>query len=248
MAATREQQLRNIALRRAYDIEDKKRLQTQITDLVIECFDLPSQKVIKESPSDLTPPAQSDVSTFKRALTLFQPSDFDDLVYERNIDHRCGYALCSRPNKQLGSAVKVWNGRYGSDFELVRREELERWCSGVCARKAAFVTKQLSTEPAWVRSEPYPVVKLLEESEKLDTDVDQTVELEANMTERMRRLALERGDLGIDEWTKVIVSEKADRISPSSVPPSLSQESIEGYQTRRVHFASLLAPRKGGEV
>ena len=223
MAAAREQQLRNIALRHAFDIEDKKRLQNQITDLVIECFDLPTNNATEEDTDTSKPPVQSDFRVFKNALILFQSSDFDDLVYERNVDSRCGYALCGKPNRKFGTSVKVWNGKSGKDFQIVPREELEKWCSEECARKAAFVRGQLSTEPAWVRSEPYPVVKLPEDPQQPVKDNEPVdVSEDANITERMRLLALERGDLGVDESkTRVTVSDKLNA-SDLTGPPTFS--------------------------
>jgi len=157
----REERIRNTALRHAQDIEGRKRLQTRIADLVVNAFDLPSRP-------DAEParPLASDATLFKQCLALFRPSDLDDLIYERNVDDRCGYALCPHPNEKLINAgQKVWNQKGGKDFRLLDRAELEKFCSPACRERAAFVRAQLRTEPAWLRQEALSGndVKLLDE-------------------------------------------------------------------------------------
>ena len=145
-------------------LEEKKKLKTRIVDLVVEAYDLPSDKV--SSPAEAS---AADIKLFKTCLSLFQPSDFDDLVRERNIDDRCGYALCSNPNAKLsGGGVRAWNRKGGKDFDIVDRAELEKWCSTECGQRAAFVRGQLSTEPAWLRDSQNDNVRLLDEMPKTD--------------------------------------------------------------------------------
>ena len=153
---------RATAVRHAVLLEEKKKLKSRILDLVLEAYDLPSQKT--SSPAEAS---SVDIQLFKTCLCLFQPSDFDDLVRERNIDDRCGYALCSNPNKKLPpGGDKVWNGKGGRDFRLVERAELEKWCSIECDQRAAFVLAQMSTEPSWLRDSQQENVKLLDEMPK----------------------------------------------------------------------------------
>src|SRR4051812_46722946 len=85
--------IRATALRQARDIEDRKKLQARVADLVVEAFDLPSNP-----DADPAKPQPSDASLFRHCISLFQSSDLNDLVYERNVDNRCGYALCPKPN------------------------------------------------------------------------------------------------------------------------------------------------------
>jgi RNA polymerase II-associated protein 2 len=161
-APTQDSQARATALRHALKIEEQKNLQDEVLDLILEAYDLPTQP-------GATPPdaSDSDVRHFKSCLRLFRPSDFDDLVRERNIDDRCGYALCSNPNKKLDrGGNKVWNRKSGPDFRLVDRAELERWCSDECGERAAFVRAQLSSEPAWQRNSQNDRIKLLDEMRK----------------------------------------------------------------------------------
>lgn len=143
----REERIRSTALRHAQDIESRKRLQAQIADLIVTAFDLPSSP--NANPAS---PTASDATLFKRCLAVFQPSDLDDLIYERNVDDRCGYALCPRPNEKLVNAgQKVWNRKGGKDFRLLDKADLEKFCSTPCQERTAFVRAQLRSEPAWLR-------------------------------------------------------------------------------------------------
>lgn len=157
-----DSQARATAIRHALQLEEQKNVQEKVLDLILEAYDLPKQPVS-------TPAKASafDVQHFKSCLRLFRPSDFDDLVRERNIDDRCGYALCSNPNNKIaGGGNKVWNRKSGPDFRMIDRSELERWCSDECGERAAFVRAQLSSEPAWLRDNQNDNVKLLDDMKK----------------------------------------------------------------------------------
>ena len=144
---TDEDRIRASALRQARDIEDRKKLKARVADLVIEAFDLPSRP-----DADPANPQPSDATLFKQCLAVFQSSDLDDLIYERNVDNRCGYGLCPRPNLKVNrGGEKVWNLKSGKDFKLLDRVELEKWCSRRCQEKTVFVRAQLGKEPAWLR-------------------------------------------------------------------------------------------------
>ncbi len=155
---------RATAVKHAVMLEEKKKLKSRILDLILEGYELPSQNT--SSPSEAS---SVDIQLFKTCLSLFQPSDFDALVGERNIDGRCGYALCAKPNKKLApGGDKVWNGKAGREFRLVDRADLEKWCSAECGQRAAFVQSQLSTEPAWLRDSQNQNIQLLDEMSKTD--------------------------------------------------------------------------------
>jgi RNA polymerase II-associated protein 2 len=147
---------RRAAIQTALQIEEKKRLRDRIADSVIECFDLPSQS--GGIPAQALP---RDVALFQVSLALFQPSDLDALILERNIDKRCGYSLCSNPNKQASHQGKrVFSKEVGY---FIDKSEFEKWCSKECMDRGAFVRAQLSTEPAWLREGQNAEIKLLEE-------------------------------------------------------------------------------------
>jgi RNA polymerase II-associated protein 2 len=152
------------AVQQALALEEKKTLKSRILDLVLEAYDLPSEPIASPDKASL-----SDVQCFRNCLSLFQPSDFDDLVRERNIDDRCGYALCSKANKKVArGGNKVWNHKTGQDFRVVDRSELEKWCSDKCGARGGFVRAQLSTEPAWLRGSNNEDVRLLDEMPQTD--------------------------------------------------------------------------------
>ncbi|KIW81068.1 hypothetical protein Z517_04091 [Fonsecaea pedrosoi CBS 271.37] len=239
--SNREDRIRSTALRHARDIEERKKLQARIADLVVEAFDLPSRP-----DADPAKPQPSDASLFRHCLGLFQTSDFDDLVYERNVDNRCGYALCPRPNLKLThGGQKVWNQKGGKDFKLVDKSELERWCSKACQERAAFVRAQLGAEPAWLRTGQTLDIRLLDEvdSESLAypfKGLSLAEAPDAEIAERMQALALERGELKVNADDSVVdLIERDSDVIPSA--PALKghqpQNTIEGHQARKVRFS-----------
>ncbi|KAL2429919.1 hypothetical protein ABEF95_013100 [Exophiala dermatitidis] len=239
--------IRATALRHALDIQEKKKLQTRITDLVIEAFDLPS------SPdADPARPRPSDVALFKECLGLFQASDLDDLIYERNVDNRCGYALCPKPNQKLAhDAKKVWNGKGGKDFALVDKAELERWCSKACRDRTTFVRAQLGTEPAWLRDVKQVDIKLLEEfspdslSESFQA-LSVSKGTDESLAEKLQALAIEREELNISENQEPvdIVEKSSDRI-PDAPRLKTQRDAVEGHRPRKARVAP---PQQGNKA
>ncbi|KAF7511514.1 hypothetical protein GJ744_004102 [Endocarpon pusillum] len=153
---------KSTALHYARNIQYQKSMQERVLDLIVNTVDLPSH-----SNADPGRPLASDAALFKRALTLFQPKDYDDIILERNIYEKCGYALCPRPNLKQDRHLSDRTFRsmkQGCKFRLNTKEELDKWCSVECAERAVFVRLQLGAEPAWLRSTPVEDVRLLEES------------------------------------------------------------------------------------
>ncbi len=137
-------------------------MRNTVLDLILELVDLPS-----EQNADPARPLAPDSALFKRGLGVFQPSDFDDLILERNIYDKCGYGLCGWPNvKVAGNAQNrvIWGKRIGPAFTVVPKRELEKWCSKECQERAAFVRLQLGKEPVWLRDQPIADVKLPDEA------------------------------------------------------------------------------------
>jgi hypothetical protein len=137
-------------------------MRNKVLDLIIDVVDLPSKP-----DSDPAHPVASDAALFKRGLHLFQPSDFDDTVLERNIYDKCGYGLCPKPNVKVGGSSQnriIWGKRSGPAFTIASKADLEKWCSKECEERALFVRLQLGEKPAWMREQPIEDVKLLDES------------------------------------------------------------------------------------
>jgi RNA polymerase II-associated protein 2 len=228
---------RETAIKHARIIEDQKRVKTQVADLILECFDLPTQP--NASPKSAS---VQDIKTFKKALSLFQPSDFDELTSERNIDDRCGYALCPNPNqKYAGGGQKVWNRKGGKDFQLLDRGDVERWCSSECRKRGQFVRAQLSSEPAWVRDVTDTQVELLDDLQAANDLAAAVAKLsiddarKEDLVRRLKELALERGDVDRPSVAAVEISERVptENVPP---PPQIAGDSVEGHAPRGVRF------------
>ncbi|KAK7213868.1 hypothetical protein V2G26_021046 [Clonostachys chloroleuca] len=95
---TTEQDRRAIAIQHAQIIEHRKELEAQILDDVILLSEYPKSPNATSSDD----PAPSDVVDFKTHVRLFQPSDYDDLIEERNVNGLCGYVLCPKARKKTG--------------------------------------------------------------------------------------------------------------------------------------------------
>jgi hypothetical protein len=161
---------RSTAMKHAYNLEHQKSMRNRVLDLIVDVVDLPSKP-----DSDPAHPLASDAALFKRGLHLFQPSDFDDVVLERNIYDKCGYGLCPRPNLKVGGNSQnriIWGKRSGPAFTIVPKADLEKWCSKECEERALFVRIQLGKEPAWLREEPIGDIKLLDEARQGNITAD----------------------------------------------------------------------------
>src|SRR5436190_22230537 len=100
-----------IALHHANQIEIRKDIENIILSHIEHLLSLPS------SPTALaSSPSSTDVTTFISALQLFQPSDYDNLILERNIYESCGYALCPNAHRKEDPKVnfRIQWGQNGS--------------------------------------------------------------------------------------------------------------------------------------
>lgn len=139
---------RTVAIHHANLLQTRKDTEAAILDNLLALLDLP--QYTSHPPSS---PHPADIAAFNHLLRPFQPSDYDDLITERNLaDDRCGYALCPnrrRRFKGAGTYKMVNKGR--KDFDIVETRELERWCSTECTRRALWVKVQLNETAAWER-------------------------------------------------------------------------------------------------
>jgi hypothetical protein len=244
--AKAETKAREVATQHAQIIHHRRGFEDQITDSLIALSDFPLQRGPAHGAAS---PSPSDVSAFLAGVRLFQPSDYDDLIEERNANGLCGYALCPRPRTRVAGSWKLVN--WGSkDFNIVPKKEIERWCSQACARRAMYVKVQLNETAAWERAGIESIhIDLYEEPQKKQAEDDPAdrlaKELEALKVDGQRKavkdakeLALERGDTGEKAKTRpvdVTIQEK----TVTSVPeePSLERDAdghlmLEGYKTK----------------
>ncbi|KAB5545952.1 Rtr1/RPAP2 family-domain-containing protein [Coniochaeta sp. 2T2.1] len=137
-----------IALHHARILQQQKNLELQILDAI----DTLSTYPLIRSPTftSANPPPQ-DVATFKSLIRPFQPSDYDDLIEERNILGNCGYALCPNKKRTDSGGVFTLVNHNTPDFAIVPTKDVKKWCSDKCARRALYVKVQLNETAAWER-------------------------------------------------------------------------------------------------
>ncbi|RWA14717.1 hypothetical protein EKO27_g321 [Xylaria grammica] len=194
---------REVAIRHAQIIHSRREVEDQISESIIELSKFPNTR---DSPYNASNPAPADAESFKDRVRLYQPSDYDDLIEERNANGLCGYTLCPNPRSRIagGGTFKLVNfGR--KDFNIVPTRELEKWCSQKCAKRAMYIKVQLNETAAWERAGIASIHIDLFEDDIDATTGDATkqrekevenLEIEAleKTAQNARDLALERGD------------------------------------------------------
>lgn len=240
---------RETALFHADLIQQQKDVESQILFATETLLDFPPS-------SDCNPahPSQEDTAAAKPLLRLFQPSDFDALIEERNIDNKCGYIFCSKPNRQQDTDARLRilqiKGEGKRSLKFVDRHLLEQWCSDECGRRALFVRFQLSEDPAWLRmAGRVGDVTFLPDEGNVANAVDdalttQLQQLETttpadDMADALSQLAIERGDRQPHSQKSALVDvnihENAvsqDRKLVDFNNSTEQQDSIEGYVSR----------------
>ncbi|KAG5945054.1 hypothetical protein E4U53_006765 [Claviceps sorghi] len=239
-----ESDAREIALAHARLLQHRKDLESEILDSLVLLSEYP---LVRGPAHAASKPAPSDISGFKTHVRLFQPSDYDDLIVERNVNELCGYALCPKPRRKLDGGGK-W--KLTGSGDIVKRTDLEQWCSAACAKRALFVKVQLNETAAWERAGiPDIQIDLLDEDPALESEADRTAramnDLKLDEQRQAARdaqaLALERGERGVDinnnhcsaGKVKVVLMEK-DTKTPQ--PEDVSKHSdddhllIDGYK------------------
>lgn len=225
---------KEVALYHANLLQHRKDLELEILLSTETLIDYP----LASAPYNASNPSPADALQFKTYLRLFQPSDYDALILERNINEHCGYTLC--PNKKAtdGAAGKYrLVGKYGKakDFKVVEKAEVEKWCSEACAKRALYVRVQLSESPAWERENYGADVDLLDEPKSQDEVIADGLEnmnlSDADAESKLQDaadLALERGDQGFAarKGGLVDVEIKEKDVQDVPQPPSLNDEHL----------------------
>lgn len=205
-ARSRENRNKETALYHAQLIQQRKDVEALILASTEALLNLPSS-----SAADPARPRPQDVTFVKNSLKHFQPSDYDSLIEERNINRQCGYVLCPKPNRQEDTMAKYrilhGKGRGADSLRFVEQHALERWCSDDCGKRALYVKVQLNEEPAWTRAGSSEGDMLLLENERNDQKqlqddsilIEKLRSLDVGLEEdevvaRMKMLAIERGD------------------------------------------------------
>lgn len=224
------------ALYHANLIQARKDIESEILSATERLIDLP---LSQSPPYTASNPSRADATLFKSLIRHFQPSDYDALIQERNIDGRCGYVLC--PNAREDSGPKGMYRLVGvsKDFRVVKKEELEKWCTEgeACARRAMYVKVQLNEVPAWERGsgvggqvdlleEPKDDegggdTALVEELEKMDIEERRTNDAERLTFERSNGSAMAAGGLGD-------ITIRENNASQPIAAPTLEMDDLDG--------------------
>lgn len=237
--ASKEARDRETALFHANLIQQRKDIELEIVLSIEQLIEFP----LATAPHDAANPAPADASAFKKHLRNFQPSDYESLIEERNIDKKCGYTLCANPRPvETGGGFRLIGTNNVKDFRVVPKKELERWCSPACAKRALYVKVQLNESPAWERQSQQADVDLLDEPKSEDGSITsglQNLQLSEHdiLHQNAADLALERGDIGraaIHGKVKVDIQEK--QVSDNAEPPSLGPQELSD-QLRSLHLA-----------
>lgn len=253
---SREERDRETALYHAQILQGRKEIELDILSAIEELLDYP----LAGPSHDSSNPSPEDTKGFKHLLKPFQPSDYDDLVLERNINDSCGYALCAKPRKKesLGGKYRIIGTRgRAKDFKVVDRGELERWCSEICARRALYIRVQLSESPAWERdvAESFVNIDLLDEPKSLDVvdalEMMEITDQEIQGSKQDREdLALERGDQTFASRNRLVDVKIMEKdIERMAEAPSLEEDlsgkmktmhlTLEGHTPRFVNNKQL---------
>lgn len=225
-AAAKNKRNLDIALQHAYLIQHQKDTQDQILKHLELLIDWPAAST----------PTPKEAADFLRLITIFQPSDFDELIEERRIDAKCGYPLClDEPRGRKLKDSETWKLKKGAaDF-----------CSNACMKKALFVKAQLSPAPAWERIPgQHPMLILHEDDRHLMPAADQRPSeagrqmLEQRAAERSE-LAMERGEQATSFRPNQVMLDQIVEKTPKSRQPTeragraqfaASATAIEGYE------------------
>ena len=258
-AQSREDRNRETAFYHAQLLQQRKDVEALILASTEALLELPSSPA-----ADPARPCLQDANLVKNSLKTFQPSDYDSMIEERNINKQCGYVLCAKPNREEDTKAKyrILPSKKGDAINFVERHTLERWCSDDCGKRALYIKVQLCEEPAWTRAGSAGGSILLLEDEQDDqkkhaddyplVEKLKSIGLEDDeVVTRMKFLAIERGDaktlsrsFGLEE---IEVREKknvnrmtcAPEHSTKAVDAEGSCDSIEGYTPK--------FPRKEGK-
>jgi hypothetical protein len=217
--AKAEQDRRNlgIALHHANRIQHRKDIDARIFANIETLLEFPSA----------TPFSPPDASRFVSLIRAFQPSDYDNLVEERRIDGKCGYALCSNsPRSITMGASAAWK---------LKSKGAADYCSDNCVRKALYVKTQLSEVPAWERQPGQQPHIVLHMDDRRSDPTSLAIRTRVPQTSH-DQLAAERGDAttsfrpGQVMTASVVENHNPAHTTSSAEHQPQSHTAIEGYE------------------
>lgn len=244
---SREDRIRDTALYHAKLLQERKDAELRILTSIETLLYYPHN--IWSDPADPAHPFPGDAACVREHLKSFQPADYDSLIEERNINRKCGYVLCPRPNRQENTNAKyriLRDNTKGAHLKFVERQVMERWCSDDCGRRALYIRVQLNDEPVWTRAagtgsevrfwdEENDNAELMEGFKKLRVDAET---VDGAILANMNNLSIQRSSANIQNRStdpaNVEIRENLISGFPPDRKPDLSMSyaqpnSIEGY-------------------
>jgi hypothetical protein len=226
-AAAQKKRHFDIAIKHALLIDHQRKTQDQVLNHIELLLDFPRS----------SQPTTQDAIQFLQLVSIFQPSNFDELVEERRIDRKCGYPLCV--NEPRGLHLKeseTWKLKKGA----------ADWCSNDCMRKGFYIKAQLGEVPAWERvpGQQPPVVlheddRHLTPTPTVEADHAKSKHIKQRVAERTE-LAMERGEqaasLRPDQVMVDFIVEKTPSATKHPTETKVkfaSSTAIEGYEPKR---------------
>lgn len=230
-------------------IQQQRDVESQILSATETLLDFPPSP--ESNPAH---PAEEDTSVAKTLLRSFQPSDLDALIEERNIDKKCGYIFCPKPNRKQDTNARCRilrsKGEGKKTLKFVDPRLLERWCSDECGKRALFVRVQLSEDPAWTRPVgPGGDIAFLENEDNSANSIDGALAAQLQnlnvasevdgIADALDQLAIERGDGHAHGKRSVLVDVNVHENTALRDPMLVDhreaaelRDSIEGYISR----------------
>ncbi|SZE99528.1 unnamed protein product [Blumeria hordei] len=236
-------------------IQRRKEFESQILQSIETLMEYP----LAHSPFDASCPSPVDIANFKRLAQIFRPNDYDDLILERNINEHCGYTLC--PNKRhrencTGKYRLMGTGGKAKDFKVVEVDQLEKWCSLQCAKRALYVRIQLSEVPVWERKEKAEgtvTIDLLDEPRNISSSIlERIIDLKIDLEDsRCKAIEPERRTVKKDS-TKSSVAELSEiQVHEVNVDgknetiPTIPNPSYEAHLKLEGHVSKFRPSAKG---
>ncbi|TKA31411.1 hypothetical protein B0A50_02257 [Salinomyces thailandicus] len=233
--AQKDRENLTIALKHAHLIQHQKNLQALILSAIETLLDFPP---LNSTTTPTSPPPTPPQTQLLNLLSPFQPSDLDDLVTERRIDGKCGYALC--PNPPRSSTAPSWKLKPNTAINP------SDYCSKPCQFRTQHIRDQLSPIPAWERdpSQPPIRIRLLDEPEEPTNPtkpVATATEAHHDGSGPHKILAAERADNPTSTRPARVLSPFIVEKAPKPFVPKVSSlgsakvssTAIEGYEPRR---------------
>lgn len=240
---TQDDRNRQIALHHATLLQQRKDTEATILNALEELIEFPT-----DPSSDADRPSPEDLKRFQELVALFQVSDYDSLIEERNCADKCGYVFCPDSLKRKESSGNYsrivrgnrrWGSTHDQSFQIVPSAKFEMWSEPFCAKAALYIKLQLTELPAWERAAG-TTTKIIVFSDLTYGEIgSEMVRIASERRESgevrqiLKELALERGERSESSQriTDIPIREVLDFLRPPAEPRGTGHgDEIEGYR------------------